>query len=467
MIAKFFNIKPSLLKLKAASFSTEKLSSSEMINQCKEYTMWSWSAQAKVAPIAISKANGCYFWDADGKKYFDLNSQLMCTNIGHSHPKVIEAIKNQADELVFAGPGFATRVRAEVGPILAKHTPGDLKKFFFTLGGADANETAIKLAKFSTKRSKIMARYRSYHGATQGAISLTGDPRRWQNEPSLPGIVRVFDPYKYRSHLYRPNMTDEEFSEKMLNQLEETLIYENPEAFAAIFIETVTGTNGIIPPPAGYMKGLRKICDKYGILLVCDEVMCGLGRTGEWYAVDHWGVVPDMITMAKGLTSGYLPLGAVAVSAKIEKEFQNRVFQSGLTYQSHPMSLAVCVAVMKVMEEEDIVGNSKRMGKVMAEILTNLKNKHPSVGDVRSIGLFGGIELVKNRETKEPMAPYSQSSDIMGQLMNFLKQNGIFAYNNSNLLHCNPPLVVNETQLRETFAIVDKALEITDKFVTK
>ncbi len=447
------------------NFSTKKMTSEEINRLSKEYTLFSWSAQNKIAPIAMEKAKGCYFWDADGKKYFDMNSQLMCTNIGHSHPKVIQAIKYQAEELSYAGPGFTTRVRAEIGPILAKHTPGDLNKFFFTLGGAEANENAIKFAKFYTKRNKLISRYRSYHGATQGAISLTGDPRRWPNEPSLPGIIRIFDPFKYRSHLYEPGMKDEEFSSKMLNQLEETLMYENPESVAAIFLETVTGTNGLIPPPNGYLQGLRKMCDKYGILMVCDEVMCGVGRTGEWFAVDHWNVVPDMITMAKGLTSAYLPLGAVAVSPKIAKEFEERVFQGGLTYQSHPMCLATAIAVLKTMEEEDIVGNAKRMGKIMAEIMQNLKEKHPSVGDARSIGLFGALELVKNRKTKEPLAPFSVTSEAMTKTNGYLKENGIFAYAYSNILHTNPPLVVNEEELRSAFSVVDKALDIADKYV--
>lgn len=395
-----------------------------------------------------------------------MNSQLMCTNIGHSHPKVISAIKAQADELVYAGPQFSTKIRAEIGPLLAKHTPGQLNKFFFTLGGAETNENAIKFAKFYTKRTKLVSRHRSYHGATLGAISLTGDPRRWPNEPCLPGVVRVFDPFKYRSHLYEEGMKDEDFSLKCLIQLEETLMYENPESVAAIFIETVTGSNGIIPPPAGYIQGIRKLCDKYGILMVCDEVMCGFGRTGEWFAVDHWGVVPDMLVMAKGLTSGYLPLGAVAVSPKIAKEFDDRVFQGGLTYQCHPMSLAAAKATLEVMEEEDLVGNSKRMGLIMKDLMEDLKKKHVSVGDVRSIGLFGGIELVKNRKTKEPMAPYTGPSEAMGKVVAFLKENGVFLFAFSNILHCNPPLIINEKELRDVFQVIDKALDIADSYTT-
>lgn len=449
------------------SQTSAKLTSSEVISACKEYTMWSWSAQGKVSPIALSRAQGCFFWDFEGKKYFDMNSQLMCSNIGHAHPKVIEAIKAQADELTYAGPGFATKIRAEIGPILAKHTPGDLKKFFFTLGGAESVENAIKFAKFYTKRSKIVARYRSYHGATQGAMSLTGDPRRWPIEPSLPGVVRIFDPYKYRSLLYTPGMSDEEFSAKILQQLEETLMYEGPENVAAIFLETVTGSCGIIPPPNGYLQGVRKICDQHGILMVCDEVMCGLGRTGTWFAVDHWNVVPDILTMAKGLTSGYLPLGCVAVSQKIAAEFENRPFQGGLTYQAHPMCLAVSKAVLNAMEEENIVGNAKKMGDTLWKLLKNMEAKHPSVGEVRCIGLFGAIELVKNRKTKEPMAPYGygSASEPMALFAKYLKDNGVYAFCYSNVLHTQPPLVVNEKELSDAFEIIDKALDITDKYV--
>jgi len=432
------------------------------VNQCKQYTMWSWSAQAKVNPIPMVKAKGIYFWDADGKRYIDLNSQLMCSNIGHGHPKVIEAIKAQAEELSYAGPSMATKIRAEIGPLLAKHTPGDLKKFFFTLGGSEANENAIKFAKFYTGRNKIIARYRSYHGATHGSILLTGDPRRWPNEPGMPGVLRAFDPYRYRSHLHNEGDTDEVFSQKCLNQLEEMMTYENPQSIAAIILETVTGTNGIIVPPQGYLQGLRALCDKYGILMICDEVMCGLGRTGEWYAVDHWGVVPDIITMAKGLTSAYLPLGAVAVSSKIAHAFDEKPFSGGLTYQSHPMCLAAAVANLKVMEEEDIVGNSKRMGKVLGSLLADMKEKHPCVGDVRSIGLFGILELVKDRKTKEPMA-----ADPMAKLGAFFREKGVYAFINNHTLLTNPPLCINESELREVFSIIHEGLFIIDQHINK
>lgn len=278
------------------------LTQAEIVNQCKQYTMWSWSAQKAVEPIVMSRAEGIYFWDSNGKKYTDVNSQLMCSNLGHQHPKIIQAIKDQCDKLCYAGPSMATEIRAEFGPLLAARTPGNLNKFFFTLGGSEANENAIKLARLHTGRNKIIARYKSYHGGTHGSMMLTGDPRRWANEVGggMSGVIRAFDPYMYRSLLYKEGMPEEEFSAIILKQLEEQIIYENPNAIAAMFIETVTGTNGLIPPPRGYLPGLRALLSKYNILMVCDEVMCGLGRTGDWFASETYGVVPDMITMAKG-----------------------------------------------------------------------------------------------------------------------------------------------------------------------
>ncbi|MBM4425221.1 MAG: aminotransferase class III-fold pyridoxal phosphate-dependent enzyme [Chloroflexi bacterium] len=437
----------------------------EIVELTKKHNFFSWSAQGAVNPIPMAKAKGVYFWDAHGKRYFDLNSQLMCVNIGHGDQRVIEAIKAQAEELVYAGPGMASKVRAEIGRELADVTPGDLKKFFFTLGGAEANESAIKMARAYTGRHKIIARYRSYHGATAAAITLTGDHRRWANEPGISGVVRVFDPYKYRSPLYNEGDSDEAFARKCLDQIEEVIMYEGPHTIAAMFIETVTGTNGIIIPPDGYMQDLREICDKHGILLICDEVMAGLGRTGAWFAVDHWQVVPDLITMAKGLTSAYMPLGAVAISKKISDYFEDKVFYGGLTYSAHPMSLAAAVANLRVMKEDDIVGNSQRMGKVMAGLMDDLKAEHPSVGDTRNIGLFGCVELVKNRKTKEPMGPYVGASPEMAKLGAYLKDNGVYAFTWRNLLHTNPPLSVNESELREVFEVINKALEITDAAV--
>ncbi len=443
-----------------------ELSGTAIVELSKKHSFYSWSVQGKVNPIPMVRAKGVYFWDADGKRYMDMNSQLMCMNIGHGDQRVIDAIKAQAEELAFAGPGMATRVRAELGPLLASVTPGELDTFFYTLGGAEANENAIRMARAYTGRHKIITRYRSYHGATGGAIALTGDPRRWANEPGFPGIIRVFDPYKYRSHLYVEGDSDQVFAQKCLDQLEETLMYEGPQTVAAVFIETVTGTNGIIVPPDGYMQGLRALCDKHGILLIADEVMAGFGRTGEWFAVDHWNVVPDLITMAKGLTSSYMPLGAVAISPAIAEFYRDRMYFGGLTYNAHPMCLAAAVATLKVLREDDLVGNARRMGAVMADLLADLKAKHPSVGDVRSIGLFGVVELVRDRQTKEPMAPFNGTSPEMQELAAFFKERGLYVFVNWNNLFSNPPLCVTEEELRQAFAVFDEGLAITDAAVT-
>ena len=447
--------------------TTPPLTANEIIELTKRHTIFSWSAQGSVNPIAMVRGEGIYFWDADGKRYVDMNSQLMCVNIGHGEPRVIAAIQRQAAELVYAGPGMASPVRARFGKMLAELTPGDLNRFFFTLGGAEANENAIRIARMVTGRQKIMARYRSYHGATLGAISLTGDPRRWANEPGIPGVVRFFDPYAYRSHLFREGDSEEQFTQRCLEEIEEIIAYEGGHTIAAMFIETVTGTNGLIVPPAGYIEGLRRICDRHGILLVCDEVMCGLGRTGRWFAVDHWNVVPDMITMAKGLTSAYLPLGAVAMSDRIAAHFDKNVFFGGLTYNAHPMSLAAAEACLQVMLDDDMVGHTARMGRVLAELHAEMKAKHPCVGDVRSIGLFGVLELVRNRETKEPMAPFNGTSPEMQKLGAFLREQGMYAFVNWNNLFTNPPLCITEEQLRDAFAIIDRALEIPDAAVAK
>jgi Adenosylmethionine-8-amino-7-oxononanoate aminotransferase len=446
--------------------SSTAMTAEEIVALTKRHTIFSWSAQASVNPIPMVRGEGIYFWDADGKRYLDMNSQLMCVNIGHGDKRVIDAIKRQADELVYAGPGMASPVRARIGKMLADLTPGDLNRFFFTLGGTEANENAIRIARMVTGRQKIMSRYRSYHGATLGAMSLTGEPRRWANEPGLPGVVRFFDPYKYRSHSYKEGDSDETFTRRCLDEVEEIIQYEGGQNIAAMFIETVTGTNGIIVPPDGYIQGLRQICDRHGILLVCDEVMCGLGRTGRWFAVDHWNVIPDMITMAKGLTSAYLPLGAVAVSDRLASYFDKNIYYGGLTYNAHPMSLAAAEACLQVMIDDDTMAHTQRMGHVLRELHGMMMEKHPSVGDVRSIGLFGVLELVKNRRTKEPMAPFNSTSPEMQRLGAYLKEKGMFAFINWNNLFTNPPLCITEAQLREAFTIIDSALEITDAAVT-
>lgn len=435
-----------------------------------EHNFWTWSAQSKVNPIPIKSAKGVYFWDIHGKRYLDLNSMVMCVNIGHGDERVINAIVDQARELPFAGPQFATKPRAALGKKLMEIVPQGLTKFLYTLGGADANENAVKLARAFTGKHKILTRYRSYHGASYGAIALTGDPRRLAWEPEvMPGVVHFLDPFRYRStfHRNRTEIGEEEFTQDYLNYLEEIIQYEGADTIAAVMIETVTGTNGIIVPPGGYLQGVREICDRNGILLIADEVMSGFGRTGEWFAVNHWNVVPDIMTMAKGLTSAYAPLGAVAMKPEIAATFNEKVFQGGLTYNGHPISLAAAIANIQVMQDDHLVEKSKKTGLVMKEMLEELVERHPSIGEVRSIGLFGAIELVKDRQTKEPAAPYGASSAEMNAVKKFLLDNGVFLYTHWNLILLIPPLIITEEQLAEGMSVIDKAITITDKIAQK
>lgn len=433
-----------------------------------EHNIWTWSAQKKVNPIPIKKAKGVYFWDVNGKRYLDFNSMVMCVNIGHGDERVIEAMVEQVRELPFAGPGMATKPRAILGQKLSEIVPQGLTKYLYTLGGADANENAIKFARAYTKKHKILTRYRSYHGATYGAIALTGDTRRTAWEPStMPGVVHFLDPYRYRStfHLNKPEISEEEFTRDYLNHLEEIIRYEDPVTIAAILIETVTGTNGIIIPPEGYLQGVRELCNKYGILLIADEVMSGFGRTGEWFAVNHWKVIPDIMTMAKGLTSGYAPLGAVAMKPEIAATFDDKVFEGGLTYNGHPVSLAAAIAVINVMQHDRIVEKAKETGQIMTDMLSELAGRHPSIGDARSIGLFGILELVKDRKTREPMAEFGKTSPEMTALKNSLLEQGLFLYTHWHTVLLIPPLIITPEQLNDGFSILDKALEITDKAV--
>jgi len=435
--------------------ATGRLTTDEILRLNREYTFFSWSAQSKINPIVIDRAEGVHFWDPDGKRYLDFNSQLMSINIGHGNQRVIDAITEQAKKLAFAAPQFATEVRGRLGELLAEVTPGDLNRFFFTLGGAEANENALRMARMVTGRQKVMAYHRSYHGATAGAISVTGDPRRWANEPGVGGVIRVLDPWRWAKG--EPEPVDEH-----LAYIEEVMQYEGPHTIAAFIMETVTGTNGILIPPDGYLEGIRDLCTRHGIVMICDEVMAGFGRTGRWFAVDHWGVVPDLMTMAKGLTSSYLPLGAVAMSPKIADFFNEKVYFGGLTYSSHPISCAAAIAAVGVLRDEDMVGNAARLDPVLKELLRGLQERHPSVGTVRSIGLFGVFELVRSRDTMEPMAPFNGSSPEMGALDAQLRADGLYTMLHWNQVFTNPPLCITEEQLREGFAVIDRALDATD-----
>lgn len=442
-------------------------SDDDILPLSKEHVFYTWSAQSRVDPIAVKRAEGVYFWDVSEKRYLDFNSMTMCVNIGHGNQRVIKAIQDQAAELPYAAPGMTTRIRAVASKLVADITPRKaLRKILFTLGGADANENAIKLARGYTGRHKILSRYRSYHGATAGAMAATGDPRRVVWEPNLmTGVVHFLDPYRYRSTFHRlnPDISESDFTQDYLNHLEEIILYEGPQTVAAILIESVTGTNGIIIPPQGYIQGVRALCDKYEIVMIADEVMSGFGRTGRWFAVEHWDVLPDIITMAKGLTSAYAPLGAVAMKPEIAAAFNEHAFESGLTYTSHPISLAAAVANINVMREDGIVEHAAAMGPVLKRMLTDLGEAHPSVGDVRSIGLFGIIELVKDRKTKEPMAPWNGSSPEMNALKKYCLERGLFLYTHWHTVLIIPPLIINEEQLKEGFEILGEALKHTDE----
>jgi taurine---2-oxoglutarate transaminase len=432
------------------------MTADDIVELAKRYTLYDWQAQAKAMPIAVDHAEGVYFYGTDGTRYLDLNSQLMGVNIGHGDRRVIEAITRQGEKLPYVSPFMAFEGRAVLGQKLAELFPGDISKSFFTLGGAEANENAMKIAKTYTGRQKILARYRSYHGSTSGAMQLTGDPRRWPNEPGIGGVVHVLDPY----HGTDRAVDD---AETAIRFLEETIELEGPDTIAAFILETVVGTNGILIPPDGYLQGVRGLCDRYGILMIADEIMCGFGRTGEWFAVNHWGVVPDLITTAKGLTSSYLPLGAVGIRPEIADHFTDNVFWGGLTYNSHPMSVAAAIAVIDVMESDDLVGNARRMGDVLRGHHERMADRHPSVGLHRNIGLFGVLELVKSRDTMEPLSPFNQTNAIMGRVNRFLLDNGVFTMIRWNHLMTNPPLCITEEQLGEAFDVVDKALGIADR----
>lgn len=441
------------------------INDNEILPLSLEHNFWTWSAQGKVNPIPVTRAKGVYFWDASGKRYLDFNSMTMCVNIGHGDERVIDAMAQQLRELPYGAPGMATRARAELGQLLAEITPAGLTKFLYTLGGADANENAIKLARGYTGRHKILSRYRSYHGASAGAMALTGDPRRTAWEPDLmPGVVHFLDPYRYRStfHQGKPEVGETEFTRDYLNHLEEIIQYENPNTIAAILLETVTGTNGVIIPPQGYLQGVREICDRHGIVMICDEVMSGFGRCGEWFAVNHWNVVPDMITMAKGLTSAYAPLGCVAMKPEIAAAFDERVYEGGLTFNGHPVSLAAAIANIRVMQSDRLIERARETGKVMADMLAELVERHPSVGEVRSIGLFGVIELVKNKATREPLSPWNKTNAVMASIKKYLLDHGVFISIHWHTILLLPPLIISPDQLAEGFAVIDQALELAD-----
>ncbi len=434
------------------------MTSEEIVALSRTHTVFSWSIQGQVDPIAIDHAEGVYLYTPEGQKILDFNSQLMSVNIGHGDRRVIDAITAQATKLQFVQPAFTTEIRARLGARLAQVLPGDMEKVFFTLGGAEAIENAIKLARHHTGRYKLLARYRAYHGATAGAMTLTGDYRRLANEPGLVGVVRYPDTHRWGEK--EPRSADE-----ALNGLEDVIRYEGSHTIAAVFLETIVGTNGILIPPDGYLKGVRELCDKYGIVMVADEVMAGFGRTGRWFAVDHWDVVPDLMTMAKGLTSSYLPLGAVAMREHIAAGLVDKMFGGGVTYSAHPVSLAAALATIDVYEEDDLIGNAARMGEVLRRHHEALAAKHPSVGAHRSLGLFGILDLVRSQDPWTPITPFNGTSDEMKAIGKFFRENGLYTMIANNSIHTNPPLCITEAELAEGFEIIDRALDIADQAV--
>jgi taurine--2-oxoglutarate transaminase len=427
----------------------------QMVALTKRHTLYEWSAQAHVDPIPVARAKGVHFWTPEGKRYIDFNSQLMCVNAGHGDPRIIKAIQDQAEVLAYANPFMATEARARLGEKLAAITPGDIDVFFFTNGGADANETATRIARLVTGRHKIVARYRSYHGGTAGSLTMTGDPRRWAMEPGMPGVIHV-------RHPYHGVQRGSDTAEQALAELEEVITLEGPNTIAAFIMETVTGTNGVLPPPPGYLEGVRALCDKYGILLICDEVMSGFGRTGKWFAVEHYNVVPDILTMAKGLTSAYVPLGAVGIRRSLADHFQQKVFYGGLTYNSHPLGCATALATIQVYEEDNLIQRAAEMGCMMRRMLDDLTARHPCVGEARNIGLFGIVELVRSRQTREPLAPFNGTSPEMQMLGKFFREQGLYTFVRWNSFFTNPPLCITEAELREAFAIIDDGLGRVD-----
>jgi taurine--2-oxoglutarate transaminase len=429
----------------------------QIIKDNRDYTLFSWSVQGSTQPIHLKRAQGVYFWDGDDNRWLDFSSQLINMNIGHQHPYVLNAIKKQVDALCFAGPGFATEPRGNLGKKLAEVT--GLAKAFFTLGGAEANENAMKIARLYTGRTKIITRYRSYHGATMGSMTASGDPRRWSVEPGIPGILRAFDPYCYRCPF---GQKVETCHRECVSHIEEIIQMEGPHSVAAILVEGITGSNGLFIPPDDYYLKLRALCDRYDILLIADEVMSGFGRTGKWLATQHYGVSPDIVTAAKGLTSGYMPLGTVIVSKPIAQYFETHMLSAGLTYSGHPVSCAAAIANLAAYEEEHVFENVEKQGAYLINRLNAIKQNYSCVGDVRSIGLFCVIELVKNKATREPLAPFNGTSPEMGALATYLKSQYLYAFTRFNMLWICPPLIINQQQLSIGLNIIEAGLKIVD-----
>ena len=439
---------------------------SDAFTNDRQHVFHSWSAQGALNPLVVAGGEGAWFWDDNGRRFLDFSSQLVNVNIGHQHPKMIAAIKEQADHLCTVAPFHANDARSEAARLIAELAPGDLDMVFFTNGGAEATENAMRMARLHTGRHKILTTYRSYHGATAGAIQATGDPRRWPSEPSMPGVVKFWGPYTYRSAFHSAN--DAEEAQRALQHLEEVIMVEGAHTVAAIMLETVVGTNGILVPPPGYLEGVRDLCNRTGIVMICDEVMAGFGRCGEWFAVDRWKVTPDLICFAKGVNSGYLPLGGVVISRRIADTFRDRPFPGGLTYSGHPLACASAVASINIFKEEKIVEHARHLGdNVIGPELAKLKDKHPSVGDVRGVGVFWAIELVRDRATRQPLVPFNAAGADAKPMMDLVaacKERNLWPFTHFNRLHVVPPLVITDQEMRDGIAIIDEALSVADAF---
>lgn len=438
-----------------------RVNGSEIKEMQVKYNLQSWSKQRGINPIPIEKADGIYMWDFDGNRYSDMSSQLVNLNVGHNCRPIIEAIKEQAEKYCYLSPSYGSEPRAKLAKMVIDLMPDNMGKVFFTNGGADANENAIKIARMYTGRNKVFSRYRSYHGSTFGAGNLTGEPRRYPLEPGIPGFVHFFDPYIYREPIRFES--EKAASDYYVAKLREQVIYEGPDSVAAIVMETITGSNGVIIPPEGYLQGVRKICDEFGIMMICDEVMAGWGRTGKMFAFEHFGVKPDIVSFAKGITCGYVQLGGVAVSKDIAAYFDDHLLSCGLTYSAHPLACAAGIACVNYYKEANILENVNKVGKVLGDILEELKAKHPCVGDVRYIGLFTSIELVKDKQTKEPLVPYGKDPEgRMGKIIGALKAKGFMTYSHENMIFVSPPLIITEEQIREEMTKVDEVLSEVD-----
>lgn len=428
----------------------------------RKHVFHSWSAQDKLTPMVITAAEGSYVWDGEGNRLLDFSSQLVNTNIGHQHPKVTAAIAAQAQKLCTVAPQHVNDARSEAARLITELAPDGFEKVFFTNGGADANEHAVRMARLHTGRRKVLTRYRSYHGGTDTAVNLTGDPRRWANDYGDAGVVHFFGPFLYRSRFHAT--TEQEECARALDHLEETVKMEGPDQIAAILLESIPGTAGIMIPPPGYLRGVRDLCDRYGIVLIADEVMAGFGRAGRWFAFELGDVVPDLITFAKGVNSGYVPLGGVIISDPIARTFGERVYPGGLTYSGHPLATAAAVATITAMREEGIVENAARVGaEIIGPALAQIAERHPSVGEVRGAGVFWAIELVRDRATREPLAPYGGTSPAMAAVLGACKANGLLPFANFNRVHVVPPCTVSDDEARTGLAIIDDALTEADR----